>query len=193
MSLIFAHRGWYRRGQEYPGVPPGVVLEDDFYNLFDVRNVHNVNGKFVENVVRDEMTMKLTDKLTAKAWYLPEDAQDRGRIDPYIYDGTTGEFFTNRLFLTGRPIDQDRFARLNYEFFDWLSLNGIYERTNDYTLAYGNFPQNILRDDTSLYGRYYQYGNYYSYVAPFLYGQGIFPQAPYEFYNVFKSGLRSFP
>jgi len=170
-------------------------LEDRFYNLFDVRNVHNVNGKFVENVARDEATLKITDKLTAKALGIYQKMPKTvGGIDPYIYDGTTGEFFTNAAVPDGEdPSIKTGSFGLNYDFFDWLSLNGIYERTNDYTLAYGNFPQNILRDDTSLYGRYYQNGNYYSYVAPFLYGQGIFPQAPYEFYNVFKTGLRIIP
>lgn len=170
-------------------------LNDRFYNLFDVRNVHNVNGKFVENVARDEATVKVTDKLTAKILGIYQKMPKTvGGVDPYIYDGTTGEFFTNAAVPDGEdPSIKTGSLGLNYDFFDWLSLNGIYERTNDYTLAYGNFPQNILRDDTSLYGRYYQNGNYYSSVAPFLYGQGIFPQAPYDFYNVFKTGLRITP
>ena len=170
-------------------------LDDRFYNLFDMRNVHDVNGKFVENVVRDEATVKITDKLTGKALGIYQKMPKTvGGIDPYIYDGSTGEFYTNSAVPDGEdPSIKTGSLGLNYSFFDWLSLNGIYERTNDYTLAYGNFPQNVLRDDTSLYGRYYQNGNYYSNVAPFLYGQGIFPQAPYDFYNVFKSGLRIIP
>ncbi len=31
------------------------ICLDKYENLFDVRNVHNVNGKFIENVVRDEI------------------------------------------------------------------------------------------------------------------------------------------
>ncbi|MDD5128363.1 MAG: tetratricopeptide repeat protein [Candidatus Omnitrophica bacterium] len=170
-------------------------LEDRFYNLFDMHNVHNTSGKFVENTVRDEATLKLTDKLTAKVLGIYQKMPDTvGGIDPYIYDGSTGEFYTNAAVPDGEdPSIKTGSLGLNYDFFDWLSLNGIYERTNDYTLAYGNFPQNVLRDDTSLYGRYYQNGNYYSSVNPFLYGQGIFPQAPYDFYNVFKTGLRIVP
>ncbi|MFA5276399.1 MAG: tetratricopeptide repeat protein, partial [Candidatus Omnitrophota bacterium] len=41
-------------------------LDDRFYNLFDIRNVHNVDGKFIENVVRDELAVRVTEKLTAK-------------------------------------------------------------------------------------------------------------------------------
>ncbi len=170
-------------------------LEDKFANLFDVRNVHNVNGKFVENVVRDEATVQVTDKLTAKAMGIYQKMPKTvGGIDPFIYDGKTGNFFVNDAVPNGADasIKTGSFG-LNYDFFDWLSLNGIYERTNDYTLAYGNFPQNVLRNDTTLDRYYYQNDNYYSYVLPFLYNQNIFPQAPYDFYNVFKTGLRIMP
>ena len=170
-------------------------LENRFYNLFDVRNVHDVNGKFVENVVRDEATVRVTDKLTAKAMgiyqRLPKTV---GGIDPFIYSGSTGEYFLNSAVPDGEdPTIKTGSIGLNYDFFEWLSLNGIYERTNDYTLAYGNFPQSALRNDTTIDSYYYQNDKYYSYVRPFLYGQGLFPQAPYDFYNVFKSGLRIMP
>ncbi len=170
-------------------------LEDRFANLFDVRNVHNVNGKFVENVVRDEATVRITDKLTAKALGIYQEMPKTvAGIDPYIYDGTTGEFFKNATVPGGAdPSIKTGSFGLNYDFFDWLSLNGIYERTNDYTLAYGNFPQNLIRDDTTLNAGYYQNDKYYSYVLPTLSNQGIFPQAPYDFYNVFKTGLRIIP
>ncbi|MCK9432678.1 MAG: hypothetical protein M0R00_06955, partial [Candidatus Omnitrophica bacterium] len=172
-----------------------IFLEDRFANLFDVRNVHNNEGKFVENVARDEATVRITDKLTAKGLaiyqHMPKTV---GGVDPYVYDGNTGEFYLNSAVPDGvDPSIKTGSLGLNYDFFEWLSLNGIYEYTNDYTLAYGCFPQNVLRDDTSLYGRYYQNDKYYSYVQPFLYGQGIFPQAPYDFYNVFKTGLRIAP
>jgi hypothetical protein len=182
-------------GRDTLGFRIEMFLEEKFSNLFDVRNVHNVNGKFVENVVRDEATVKITDKLTAKALGIYQKMPKTvAGIDPYIYDGNTGEYYQNSAVPDGEdPSIKTGSFGLNYDFCEWISLNGIYERTNDYTLAYGNFPQNILRDDTSLYGRYYQDGKYYSYVDPFLYGQGIFPQAPYDFYNVFKTGLRILP
>jgi len=172
-----------------------ILLEDKFANFFDVRNVHNINGKFIENVARDEATLKLTDKLTTKALgiyhKLPKTV---GGVDPFVYDGKTGEFFLNDSVPDGaNPTIKTGSLGLNYDFFDWLSLNGIYERTNDYTLAYGNFPQTTLRNDTTLNSFYYQNDKYYSSILPYLSNQGIFPQAPYEFYNVFKSGLRIVP
>ncbi|MDD5725543.1 MAG: hypothetical protein PHX28_05310, partial [Candidatus Omnitrophica bacterium] len=135
-----------------------IFLEDRFANLFDVRNVHNNEGKFVENVARDEATVRITDKLTAKGLaiyqHMPKTV---GGVDPYVYDGNTGEFYLNSAVPDGvDPSIKTGSLGLNYDFFEWLSLNGIYEYTNDYTLAYGCFPQNVLRDDTSLYGRYYQ-------------------------------------
>ncbi|MGA2774671.1 MAG: tetratricopeptide repeat protein [Candidatus Omnitrophota bacterium] len=167
-------------------------LENGVYNLFDVRNVHNVNGKLIENVVRDEATVKLTDKLTAKALGIYQKLpKTTTGIDPFIYDGDTGEFFANSSVVGGEdPSLKTGSFGLNYDFFDWLSINGIYERTNDYSLGYGDFPRNVLRNDTTLWGSYYQNDNFYRYIYPILYSQGVFPQAPYEFYNIFKAGIR---
>lgn len=170
-------------------------LEDKFANLFDIRNVHSNEGKFVENVVRDEATLKVTDKLTAKGLgiYQKMPRTIKG-IDPFVYDGNTGEFYKNSAVVDGEdPTIKTGSLGLNYDFFDWLSLNGTYERTNDYSLAYGDFPRNALRNDTTLFGTYYQNDYLYRYIQPLLYGQGVFPQAPYEFYNVFKTGLRIAP
>ena len=170
-------------------------LKDKFYNLFDVRNVHNVDGGFIENVVRDELTVDVTDKLTAKALGIYHKLpKTTAGVDPFIYDGKTGDFFDNDAIIGGdNPTIKTGSIGLKYDFFDWLSFDGIYERTNDYTLAYGNFPQNILRNDTTLNSVYYQNDYRYLSLGPFLYDQGLFPQAPYEFYNVFKTGLRIMP
>jgi hypothetical protein len=170
-------------------------LDDRIDNLFDIRNVHDVNGKFIENVVRDELRLKITDKLTSKLLGIYQKLPNTlGGIDPFIYDGNTGKFFNNIAVSDGNdPTLKTGSIGLNYDFFDWLSLNGIYERTNDYYLAYDSFPANTLQNDTSLYGTYYQNDKLYRYRDPFLYSQGGFPQAPYEFYNVFKAGLRIQP
>ncbi|MBN2831332.1 MAG: tetratricopeptide repeat protein [Candidatus Omnitrophica bacterium] len=172
-----------------------LFLDDSLYNLFDIRNVHNVNGKFIENVVRDELSVRVTDKLTAKVLGIYQKLpRTVGGIDPYIYDGNTGDFWTNAVIKDGEKttIKTGSFG-LNYDFFDWLSINGIYERTNDYYLAYDGFPINVLKNDTTLGGTYYQNDHLYRRFNPFLYSQGNFPQAPYSFYNIFKTGLRISP
>ncbi|MFH1190916.1 MAG: hypothetical protein V1670_01795 [Candidatus Omnitrophota bacterium] len=177
-------------GRDTLGFRFETFLDDKFYNLFDTRNVHNVNGKFIENVVRDELSVRATDKLTAKILgiyhKLPRTV---GGVDPFVYDGT-GKFFDNAAVVDGEdPTLKTGSFGLNYDFFDWLSLNGVYERTNDYSLGYDNFPRNVLRNDTNLWGT----DSYYTFTNPFLYSQGNFPQAPYEFYNIFKMGLRVSP
>ena len=170
-------------------------LDDRLYNLFDMRNVHSVDGKFIENVVRDEASVRITDKLTAKILGIYQKLPHTvSGIDPFIYAGNTGDYFLNSAVTDGQdPTVYTGSFGLNYDFFDWLSINGIYERTNDYSIAYDNFPRNILRNDTSLYGHYTQNDNSYRYTEPFLYNQTNFPQAPYEFYNIFKTGLRFSP
>jgi len=182
-------------GRSVLGFRIDVFLEDRFANLFDVRNVHSTEGKFVENVARDEATVKITDKLTAKALGIYQKMpKTLGGIDPFVYYGGTGEFFKNSAVLDGEdPTLKTGSLGLNYDFFDWLSLNGIYERTNDYTLAYADFPRNVLRNDTTFYGTYYQNNKLYRFDEPFLFEQGLFPQAPYPFYNVFKCGLGLMP
>ncbi len=170
-------------------------IRNKFSNLFDVRNVHDTRGKFVENVARDEAMVKVTDKLTAKAFGLYQRMpRTQGGVDPFVFDGNTGDFFLNS------AVKDDMNASLktgslglNYDFFDWLSVNGIYERSNDYTLAYGDFPRNIFRNDTTLSNSYYKNGKLYRSMNPFLYDQQYFPQAPYSFYNIFKCGLRILP
>jgi hypothetical protein len=179
-------------GRSVLGFRLELFLKDKFANLFDVRNVHNAKGKFVENVARDEATLKLTDKLTAKALGIYQGLpKTLGGIDPFVYDGGTGEFFLNSAIPDGvDPTIKTGSIGLNYDFFDWLSLNGIYERTNDYTLMYADFPRSVLRNDTTFYGTYYQDNKLYRFIQPFLFSQGLFPQPPYEFYNIFKAGLR---
>ena len=182
-------------GRSVLGFRIEAFLEDKFSNLFDVRNVHNVEGKFVENVVRDEATVKITDELTAKGLGIYQKMpKTLGGIDPFVYDGGTGEFFINSAVTDGEdPTLKTGSLGLNYDFFDWLSVDGIYERTNDYTLAYADFPHDVLRNDTTFYGTYYQNDKLYRFVQPFLYEQGLFPQAPYSFYNIFKCGLSIMP
>lgn len=182
-------------GRNVLGFRIETILEDKFVNLFDVRNVHDVNGKFIENVVREEATVKLTDKLTAKGLGIYQKLPYTvAGTDPFIYDGNTGKFFINAAVPDGQdPTLKTGSFGLNYDLFDWLSIDGIYERTNDYYLAYDGFPANTLRNDTTLGGTFYQGGKLFRFRDPFLYSQAVFPQAPYEFFNVFKAGLRMQP
>jgi hypothetical protein len=81
---------------------------------------------------------------------------------------------------------------MEYAFFEWLSLNTIFECTNDYTLAYGNFPRGLL-NGSSLGRTYYENGKEYRTDDPYVYDQQLFPQPPYPFYKIYQFGLRLLP
>ncbi len=164
--------------------------QDVFSNLFDVRNVHKNNGKYVETVVRDEITLKPIEKLTLKGLLLYHDLpKTKGGIDPFNMDPDTDIGLAN----TAVPDGEDPSIRtgslgLEYAFEEWLKANLVWERTNDYYLAYGNFPNGIF-NDANLSRTYSEYGNVYRDWNRWLYNQAIFPQAPYPFYNVYKAGI----
>jgi len=178
----------------------GLRIESSFFdkrieNLFDVRNIHETSSnKFVENVARDELTLKVTDKLTTKALGIYQKMpKTLGGIDPFTIDSDTGRSFTNA------QVQDEMDASLKtgslgaeYAFFDWLALNGIWEYTNDYYLGYDGFPRTIFNSGNNGY-TYYQNGNKYRSTTNWLYNQQYFPAPPYEFYNIFKTGLRFNP
>ncbi|MBU1998841.1 MAG: hypothetical protein KKE64_05020 [Candidatus Omnitrophica bacterium] len=163
-------------------------------NLFDVRNVHLANGKFVENVARDEITLKVTDKLTAKGLalyqYMPKTTAGE---DPFLYDAVSGRLLINdQIRDADDPSLKTGSLGLEYAFYDWLALNGVWEHTNDYTLAYDNYPRGILNSANRAY-LYWENSMRYREMNSWLYSQGLFPNAPYPFYDIFKAGLRINP
>jgi hypothetical protein len=171
------------------------LWDDRIANLFDVRNVHNSdNNKFIENVAHDELTVKVTDKLTAKAMGIYQKMpKTKGGIDPFIFDPQSGVPALNAYIKDEVDTSlKTGSLGLEYEFFDWMALNGIWEYTNDVSLAYENFPRGIFSGGTNslleqINGRMYRSN------LPFVYNQAFFPAPPYPFYNIFKTGLRLNP
>ena len=184
-------------GRDVLGFRIETKYEDKFNNLFDARNVHNVNGKFIENVARDEVSVKVNDKLTAKLLGLYQKMpKSRGGFDPFIYDVKTGDFAAD---WSSNPIDDGLNCSLRtgsmgleYAFFEWLSANGVWEYTNDYSLAYANYPRSVL-NGTQMSNTYYEYAEKYRQSQYYLYDQQLFPQPPYNFYDIYKFGLRITP
>jgi hypothetical protein len=163
-------------------------------NLFDIRNVHRVDGKYVETISRDEFTWYITDKLTSKLLGIYQDMpHTKAGIDPFIYSTKTSEFLYNSSILDGKdPSLKTGSLGLEYVFREWLSLNGVWEHTNDYCLAYDKFPSGVLND--SLLGTTYtSYGNIYRTDSAWLYDQYLFPLPPYSYYDIYKLGLRLTP
>lgn len=163
-------------------------------NLLDVRNVHKTDGKLVETVGRDELTAKLTDKLTFKGLALVQEIpKTHDGIDPFLSDPRTGRYYDNNQIRDGKdPSIKTGSMGLNYDFFDWLSINGVWERTNDYYPAYDAFPRGLLSSGNQFI-TYRHYGMIYREGQTWLYNQEYFPTAPYPTYDIFKGGLRLAP
>jgi len=169
------------------------LWDKKFENLFDLRNVHAVSGKFLENVARDEVTYRIGERLTTKLLGIYQKMpKTHGIKDPFIFDSTSGEFLNNTAIQDGKdPSLKTGSLGLEYVFTDWASLSGTWEHTNDYTMAYDNFPRGNLNSTSFTTVR--KYGRIYRQEDPFLYSQGLFPLPPYPFYNIWKAGLKLDP
>ena len=171
-----------------------LLMDQRIENLFDVRNLHYTSGEFLENVSREELTWKVNDRLTGKLFGLYHRLpHTRGGFDPYILDPRTGYPFLNSYIEDGKnPSVATGSLGLEYAFFDWLTLNGIWEYTNDISLGYDNFPRGILNSgNRSLIS--YDDNNKYRDISNYLYSQQFFPKPPYPYYNIFKTGLKIVP
>lgn len=165
------------------------LLDQRMSALFDVRNVHDVNGEFIENAARLETTYKVLPKLTTKFMgiyhALPETTAG---YDPFITDPETGNFYQNSAVEGGKdPSLKTLSLGAKYDFFDWLDTSFIWERTNDCTLAYDNFGRGLL-EWTSFY-TYNEYGETYRDQIYGLYSSDAFPTPPYPYFDIFKVGI----
>jgi hypothetical protein len=167
--------------------------EQGLDNLFDVRNVHKSDGKFVENVARGEFSYKVNEKLTTKLLGIYHKLHKTyGGIDPFVFDSDTGIPLNNTAITDAQdPSLKTGSIGLEYAFTEWLALSGIWERTNDYTLGNDNFPRGNL--NSTSFTTFTEYGRIFRREDPFLHSQGLFPLPPYPFYNIWKAGLRLEP
>ncbi len=163
-------------------------------NLFDLRNVHNTSGGYVETVVRDELTWELNRKLTTKLLLINQDMpQTSAGRDPYVFNPNTNQYYYNDWIEEGKdPSVRTGSLGAEYKFFDWLAINGIWEYTNDISLGYDNFPRGILNAGNQSWLTY-EYDKAYRDTLNWLYDQQYFPTPPYPYYNIFKAGLRINP
>ncbi|MFH1902021.1 MAG: hypothetical protein ABIK26_07210 [Candidatus Omnitrophota bacterium] len=176
------------------------LLENRLGALFDLRNVHNADGKYIENVSRVEAIYKANEKLTAKFLGIHHDLpKTKAGVDPFIIDAQTGlplaDWSTTPV--TTPPDGADPSLKTislgaEYWIWDWLGVDGIWEYTNDYTLAYDNFPRGIL-NSSELSRTYTEEGQQFRDKQPFVYSQHYFPQPPYSWYDIFKVGFRIKP
>lgn len=166
------------------------LFNDKLDALFDVRNVHDVDGKFIENVARLEGQFDLTDKLTAKFLGIYQKMPDTIEgIDPFVFDPQTGDYYNNDEVEDGKdPSLKTVGLGANYDFFKWLNLNFTWERSNDVTLAYDNFPRSIL-NNVDWWTTVTSEGKTFWEEVHQLYNNQYFPLPPYSYFDIFKVGL----
>ncbi|MDP2920960.1 MAG: hypothetical protein Q8O12_01135 [Candidatus Omnitrophota bacterium] len=161
-------------------------------NLIDYRWVRDSDGKYVEGVAREENTFKINQDWTSKLLFIYHDLpKTKGGIDPTQYDADTGEFLANSSIKDGEDPSLSTYsAGLEYAPEDWISVFGVYENTNDFTIATGNNPRGLLKETsfTGAPGEYIE-GKYYTEKFYYLYNQGYFDLPPYERFNIYRTGI----
>ena len=167
--------------------------QEQLNNDLAYRNVHRDSGKYIESVLRNESTYKVNPRLTTKLLLYYQNAhQTHAKEDPLIYAKTTyslTDYFAeddahveNSEVLDGKdPSVGYLDVGAKYQLIeDMLSVEGIYERTNDPL----DFPRTLL-DDTYV-TTIQEDGRYWDKVVPFIYDQKFFSQPPYNYYNIAK-------
>lgn len=182
------------RGRNVIGFKLGTkALEEKIDTDIKYRNVHKDSGKYVESVTRVESTYQINPKLTSKllAYYqhLP---RTHANLDPIIYNKTmyslTDYFSEEDILAQNSNVIDDKDPSVGafglgakYEFSEQLSLEGIYEWTNDPL----DFPRGLLNDISA--SSETRDGVVYDKVTPFLYDQKFFDLPPYHYYNIAKT------
>jgi len=159
----------------------------------DIRNVHNTNHKFVENVVRTEWIHQTTQKLDTKLLLIRHNLPNtKGGVDPFLFDPSTGDYLINAAIGDGEDPSLETYSvGTQYDLTDKITWSSIWEYTNDFTAATDNYPRGLLND--SSFSTYQENNNTFRQTLPFLYSQGYFDLPPYEYHHIFKTGLNVRP
>ncbi|MFA4888335.1 MAG: hypothetical protein WC628_02005 [Candidatus Omnitrophota bacterium] len=171
---------------------------DTDINYRTVRNFtgNYFKGKYVESVLRAEAEYKISPRLTSKVLgYYMNLPETRGGFDPLLYDKTMyslTDYFSgdddhpkNADVEGGKDPSIGSFGGgLKYDLVENLvSLEGVYERTNDPQ----SFPRGLLNNlevtkevsDEQLWDK----------VLVNLYDQDFFGLPPYDYYSIAKTRL----
>ncbi|MFA5388489.1 MAG: tetratricopeptide repeat protein [Candidatus Omnitrophota bacterium] len=165
------------------------AFEEKMDNLIAYRYVRNTDNKYIEGVVREENTFRINPEWTSKLLFLYHDMpKTKGGIDPFLYDSDTGEYLVNAAIEDGKDPSLSTYsAGLEYAPEEWISFFGIYENTNDSTLATGDHPRGLLNNTS--FSNVTRDGKTYKEELPFLYNQGFFDLPPYERFNIYRAGI----
>lgn len=172
------------------------IVSQNLDLLFDIRDVRENSGGLIENVSRLQGTYRATPRLRLRGLgiyhHLPKTKEG---IDPFmgIVHPHHHPNLRNPSVEEGRDPSLKTFsAGLEYDFFDWLSANFVWERSNDTTLAYGNFPRGLFADVWWV-EKYLEDGKEYRRQVFGLNHADLFPAPSYPYYNIFKTGLHLEP
>ena len=163
-----------------------MFFNDLFNSLFDMRFVTKGSGGKIENVYREEVTLRPLSNLSTKFLFryqeMPGTVQGR---DPYIITDfisgdNTDEFLVNGEIEGGRDAAVWMWSGgFHYDPVKWLGFEGIYERTNDHDI----FPQYTLND-----AAFRDLGETRE-LLYFLYSQGLIAVPSYEAYDIYKARI----
>ena len=162
------------------------LFEERLALLFNLRNIHRVSDdNYIETVFRNEGTYKFNPRLTAKWLVINRDLPKTvANYDPLIVKDD-GEPFLNYVIEDGKdPSTLTAGLGLKYDFTESISLEGIYERSNDLP----DFPRALL-NDIAYIGTKTEGGITYDDVGNQLYQQGFFPLPPYDYFDIYKAKL----
>jgi len=175
-------------------------LNDDLKTRVDFRDVRTDSGDFIEDVGRVEAEYKVMPKVTVKSLaryeYLPKTTKG---IDPLVnaktsYIAFTDYFSDKDVFLENNIIEEGKDPSigtysfgLKYDMRDNLSLQGIYELTNDPL----DMPRGLLNN--VYVTQETRDGILWDKIVPFLYSQDSFGKPPYDYYSIYKAMLTYYP
>jgi len=182
-------------GRNVFGISLKAELPDSETNAkFDARTVHEDGGGFIENVFRAEASHQVNPKLVAKGLaYYQHIGKTHRHLDPHInaknaYSAFSDNFSYEDVWLENTSVKAGEdpsigsfSAGLEYTFTDYFKGMGIYEATNDPK----DMPRGLLND--VYVSDYFENGVIWDQIVPFLYDQGSFGEAPYDYYDVFKT------
>jgi len=170
------------------------ALDEKLDNDLKYRNVHKDDGSYVESVVRNETTYKATSRLTTKLLgYYQHLPGTTGGYDPILYAKTMyslSDYFSEEdIHPENTSVDADKNPSVGAFGFgakyalieQLLSVEGIYERTNDPL----DFPRALLND--TYVTTETRDGVVWDKVVPFLYDQKFFGVPPYKYYSIGKT------
>jgi len=171
------------------------LFKQKFFNMFDVRNVHRTaNDTYLETVLRDEITWKVTPQLTVKGLFrwqgLPESKTD---LEPflsnfYFYGFTDPSDIVLKNFDIPAGEDPSRFtysAAAQYIFSKRWTAEAFVEVTNDVP----DFPRGLLNSAFRDRNDYID-DIHIDHITTFLYGQGhLGAIPPYEYFTITRQRI----